>query len=202
MKKIIFLILMIFAWQHFYYISDAPELGPGIIAGGYPYQDPASISSFRKGDYTYYPRANFQVEAKVLSVSNYYFDQEARISPVDFALGWGKMSDESILEHIDIWQENRWYKWQSDLMPIGKREIINSSANMHMIPDSDAIAKKLKTVRNGDLVSIKGYLVDVNKNTGWKWKTSTTRTDSGAGACDIVYVKSIEIIDPYERLYY
>ena len=202
MKKIIFLILALFAWKHFYYVGSAPELGPGILAGGAPYQDPTTVAKFRKGDYTYYPRANFQIEARVLSVSKYYFDQEARISPVDFALGWGQMSDESILQHIDIWQESRWYKWESKLMPIAKSEIIDSSANMHMIPDNEVVAAELKKVRNGDLVNIQGYLVDVHKNTGWKWKTSTSRSDTGAGACEIIYVKRIEIINPYERLYY
>lgn len=202
MKKILFLILVLFAWKHFYYVGDAPDLGPGIMAGGYPFQNPTTTNSFRKGDFTFTPRANFEVEAKVLSVSRYYFDSEAAISPVDFALGWGRMSDESVLKDIDIWQEDRWYKWESSLMPIPKSEIINSSANMHMIPDNEAVAEKLKQIRNGDLVNIQGYLVDVKKNTGWKWKTSTSRNDVGAGACEVVYVKSINRIDPYDRMYY
>ncbi|MDX1352108.1 MAG: hypothetical protein R3254_03790 [Thiomicrorhabdus sp.] len=202
MKKWIFLILLFFIWKHFYYVGDAPEVGPGVLASGVPYQGSATISSFRKGDYTYYPQADFQVEARVLSVSKYYFDQEARISPVDFVLGWGQMSDESVLQHIDIWQENRWYKWESQVMPIPKNEIIDSSANMHMIPDNQQVANQLKQIRNGDLVNIQGYLVDVRKSTGWKWKTSVSRSDSGAGACEVVYVKKIDIIDPSERLNY
>jgi len=136
------------------------------------------------------------VSAKVISAERYYFDYEARVSPVDFALGWGPMSDESILEQIDIWQEGRWYKWTSDSMPISKQEIILNSSNMHMIPETDAIAKELKRIRNGDLVSISGMLVDVRSGSSWKWKTSTSRSDTGPTACEIVFVKSIEIINP------
>lgn len=202
MKKIIFLIIVFFAWKHFYYIGDAPELGPGAIAGGTPYQNPTDERSFRKGDYTYYPRASFEVEARVLSASRYYFDQEARISPIDLALGWGQMSDEAIINQFDIWQEKRWYEWEADNLPIPKYEVINNSANMHLIPDNEVIAEEFKKIRNGDLVDIKGYLVDVKKNTGWKWKTSMVRSDQGAGACEIIYVKSFSIINPYERLYY
>lgn len=201
MKKIIFVILVFFAWKHFYYVSDAPEVVPGALAAGEPYQDSADIISFRKGDYTYYPRARFDIEARVLSASRYYFDQEARISPIDLALGWGPMSDESVINQIDIWQEKRWYRWEADHLPIPKNEVISYSANMHIIPDNKAIAEKLKTIRNGDIVHIQGYLVDVNKNTGWKWKTSITRTDEGKGACEIIYAKSLSIIDPYERTY-
>ncbi|MEA1988360.1 MAG: hypothetical protein U9N57_03995 [Pseudomonadota bacterium] len=202
MKKIIFLILVFFAWKHFYYVADAPELGPGAVAGGYPYQNSTSTTSFRKGDYTYSPRASYEVEARVISASRYYFDQEARISPIDLALGWGPMSDESILKDIDVWQEKRWYKWEADALPIPKYEVVNNSANVHIIPGNESIAEEVKKIRNGDIVQIKGYLVDVKKSTGWKWKTSMVRDDEGIGACEIIYVNSLTIVDPYERLYY
>jgi len=202
MKKILFLILAVFAWKHFYYIESAPELGPGILAGGDPYQNTPSETSFRVGDYTYYPRAKFEIEARVISAAKYYFDQEARISPMDLALGWGAMSDEEVLNEIDVWQENRMYRWKSDNLPIPEYDVINFSANMHIIPSSDSIANKLKQIKIGDLVHIQGYLVDVKKASGWKWHTSTTRTDEGSDASEIVYAKSLTIVNPFERLYY
>ena len=196
MKKIIILIALLIAWRHFYYIPDAPKLGAGVFAGGLPSQESISIKPFSLKGYTLTPRANFNVIAKVISAERYYFDYEAKVSPVDFALGWGPMSDESILEQINVWQEDRWYKWKSNNMPISKEEIILNSSNMHMIPENESIAEDLKRIRNGDLVSISGMLVDVKSGSSWKWKTSTSRSDTGKGACEIVYVKSIEIIDP------
>ncbi len=196
MKKIVLLIVLLLAWRHFYYIPDAPKMGPGAFASGLPSQGNISIDPFRFNGYTLTPRASFNVIAKVISAERYYFDYETRVSPVDFVLGWGPMSDESILEKIDIWQEDRWYKWESETMPISKEEIIFNSSNMHMIPETDTIAQELKRVRNGDLVSISGMLVDVKSGGSWKWKTSTSRSDTGATACEIVFVKSIEIIDP------
>lgn len=196
MKKIVLLIVLLIAWRHFYYIPDAPKLGPGVFASGLPSQESISTAPFRFNGYTLTPRASFNVIAKVISAERYYFDYEARVSPVDFVLGWGPMSDESVLEQIDIWQEDRWYNWKSDNLPISKEEIILNSGNMHMIPETDAIAEDIKRVRNGDLVSISGILVDVKSGSSWKWKTSTSRSDVGHGACEIVFVKSIEIIDP------
>ena len=38
-----------------------------------------------------------------------------------------------------------------------------------------------------------GYLVDVDHESGWRWRTSMSRTDTGAGACEIVYVESVRL---------
>jgi hypothetical protein len=197
MKKIILLILLLVAWRHFYYIPTAPELGPGVFASGQPYQEATSLRPFKLQGYTLTPRASFNLTAKVISAERYYFDYEARLSPVDFALGWGPMSDESILEQIDIWQEDRWYKWETKSLPISKEEIILNSGNMHMIPATEAIAEALKLIKNGELISIEGFLVDVKSASSWKWKTSISRSDTGHGACEIVFVKKIESVNPF-----
>lgn len=201
MKKIIFLVLALLAWKHYYYVPKAPDLGPGILAGGAPYQNSTTLSSFREGDYTYFPRASFDIEARVLSVSKYYFDQKSRISPLDLAVGWEKMSDESVLENIDVWQEKRGYRWHATHNTLSNNEIISSSANIHIIPGSQSIAEDLNTIRIGDLVHIEGFLVDVHKNTGWRWRTSLKRNDIGTESSEILYVKSFSIEDPYNRLY-
>jgi hypothetical protein len=64
---------------------------------------------------------------------------------------------------------------------------------MHMIPADEAVLKTLRNVRRGDLISLDGYLVSVTGPGGWRWDTSLTRTDTGNGACEIVWVKRIEI---------
>ena len=46
-------------------------------------------------------------------------------------------------------------------------------------------------LREGDVIVLQGYLVDVDHESGWMWRTSMSRTDTGAGACEIVYVESI-----------
>ena len=205
MKKIIFIILVFFAWKHFYYVGSAPDLGPGIMAAGMPFQTQPTISSFRRNDYTFTPFSEYEVEARVISIKRYYFDEQARLSNSDFILGWGKMSDESVLNEIDISQKDRGYEWESDSMPISKEEITNSSVNMHLIPENGLIANKIKEVRIGDIVHIKGYLVNVHSAAGWNWNSSRSGSsiyDMGGGDDKIYYVKSIRIVDPYENSSY
>ena len=63
---------------------------------------------------------------------------------------------------------------------------------MHLIPANEAAAEALRRVRKDDRVRIDGWLVEAEATDGWRWRSSTTREDSGAGACEVIYVCSIE----------
>ena len=138
------------------------------------------------------PLAGFSIDARVLSREDYRFGREADISPVDLALGWGRMTDDAVLSRLDITQGGRWYRyrWQGD-PPIPLAEIVRSSANMHMIPADDAVAAALKRIERGQRVRIDGWLVEVNAPDGWRWRSSLTREDTGGGACELVYVCAV-----------
>lgn len=146
------------------------------------------------------PRADFEVTGLVLGVRRYRWDNDSDVSPVDFALGWGAMSVPEIVENFRIRQGRRFYFWSTDSLPITQREVVTSSANMHMIPATDEIRDRLLSVRDGDVVRIRGKLVDVKKNDFIVWRSSLTRNDSGAGACEVIHVVSIEILRDTDSL--
>ena len=171
--------------------------GPGIYAPDQPTQENISASStFNFKETKISPLADFEITAKVLSRKNYTFDETASISPIDLALGWGRMSDEKVLDTLHISQSNRWYHWNTDKLIIPRREIETHSANMHMIPSTQDIEVILETVKNGDIIHLKGQLVRVDNINGSYWKSSTSRTDTGAGACEIIFVTYFEILNP------
>src|SRR5690606_27814761 len=140
-------------------------------------------------------RAYFEMTARVLSREDYSWDAEAALAPTDLALGWGRMSDSAVLARIDISQSGRFYYWRTDSWPIPRDEIEQSSANMHIIPADADVRAALERVRKGQLVHIEGFLVDASRPGGWHWKTSLTRGDTGAGACELVYVESLQVVD-------
>ena len=177
------------------YSKRAVVHGNGIIASLQPAQDPIqpNKTEFNFKGYTITPLQSFQIEARVLSTKNYSLDREADLSPVDFALGWGSMSDEAILSKVDISQSNRFYYWHVDEFPIPRRDIETQSANMHMIPADKQIEKTLKSVRPGQVVKFSGYLIEAKANDGWHWKSSLTREDTGNGACELVFVKALKV---------
>jgi hypothetical protein len=153
---------------------------------------PASLAGFTRADATFTPLAGFSIDARVLSRRNYRSDRESRYAPTDLALGWGRMRDDAVLTRLDISQSARWYRYRyGGEPPIPQREIDRSAANMHMIPGSDAIADALADVEPGERVRIDGWLVEVRAADGWRWRSSTSREDTGAGACELVYVCAV-----------
>lgn len=137
------------------------------------------------------PLQPFEMQARILSSKQYTHDKESDLVPVDLALGWGPMADLKVTNQISITQSNRWYRWRVESFPIPRREIETHSANMHLIPATPAIAKAIQSAQVGRMVAFEGDLVEVvDPEKGWRWKSSLTRNDTGAGACELVLVKS------------
>jgi hypothetical protein len=195
-KKPLLIILAALAVVMFFSLREGKvTLGPGVFAPDDPIQtEIASPRSFAlKNDYTVTPLADFHIKAKVLSKKNYRSGRAADLSPVDLALGWGRMSDESVLKSITIKQSGRWYHWRADKYPIPREEIVTHSANMHLVPEDLLVKADLKKARKGDIVEITGYLIKIEADDGWRWKSSLTRNDTGNHSCELVYVKKFEI---------
>jgi hypothetical protein len=196
MKKALYVILAIAAvaaWRD--WSQRAVVHPPGVVVAEYPRQDDAARPQALALDgYRLTPRAAFEIRARVLSRENYYWGSEADLSPVDLALGWGAMSDQAVLDRIEITQGSRWYFTRYDgPAPLADRDIIRHSGNMHMVPASPQVLRQLKTIRRGDIVQALGYLVDIDHPSGFRWRTSLSREDTGAGSCEIFYLERIQI---------
>ena len=197
MKVLLLVVLLSFLAWNLLSRPGRVELGPGIMASAAPQQQNLSSSrSFSHADYRITPLANFFIKAKILSREDYTRDREADLSPIDLALGWGQMSDESILENIKITQSNRWYYWWVDSFPIPRREIETHSANMHLIPANDSIEELINESKFGDIIELSGSLVQVKAQDGWRWSSSMTRNDTGSRSCEIIWVERFQIVTP------
>ncbi len=169
--------------------------GPGQIAPSAPVQQPADGSRrFGCGEFTVKPLAEFRLTARVLSRKNYSLGRDAKLCPVDLALGWGPMSDESVLSGMSISQFDRCYMWSLRDLSVPRLQVERNSANMHMIPSTPEIKKRLKSLRKGSLIECRGYLVEVTAPGGWQWRSSLSRNDTGQGACEVVWVEEIKVL--------
>lgn len=166
---------------------------PDADAAAAPRQQDVALPPIRRDRFTLTPVARFEATARVLARRDYRGDVEAALAPTDLALGWGRMSDPRVTASLRFSQAARWYHWRYARAPIPPREIEHSSANMHFIPATDAVAQALARVRVGDLVAFRGSLVDARRVDGWTWRTSRRRDDTGAGACEIVYVEDLRV---------
>jgi len=197
MKKGLFAFaLLIIILIYFFYPETVITYPAGITVPDQPKQ--INISETREwnlDEFRFKALAEYQIKARVLSRNNFSVGKESEISPLDLALGWGPMSDQSIIDKIDISQSNRWYRWRADVLPISSREISLNSANVHIIPKDKIIEDKFDEVYKGSLIEMKGYLVEVTTSDGWRWKSSLKRDDTGGGSCELFWVEDLEVFD-------
>jgi hypothetical protein len=190
------LLLSYVAFGGWNWFSNRPVKAPdGILAPGEPLQAEApGDEPLRSGRWTLKVRAHYRITARILGLERYRFDALASLIPEDLALGWGPMSENKVLQAMDISQSNRFYFWRAAAgAPLAKDAIIAHSANTHVIPENPLIAGQLSHLRRGEVVTLTGDLVDGVRDDGLRIKTSLVRTDTGAGACEVMLVREVTV---------
>jgi hypothetical protein len=169
---------------------------PGVLVAEEPRQDdlPQPRAFDHKG-YVLYARAGYDITARVIRKEIYRLDGGAGVAQVDLGVGWGPMSDSAVLDHIRFTQMGRFFYWDARdaSFPIPARTLQTHAAQMHMVPPDDAMEARLERLRPGQIVRARGWLVDIRGPGGFAWNTSLRRDDTGPGACEILYVQSIEV---------
>ncbi|MEI8342075.1 MAG: hypothetical protein WCH43_11155 [Verrucomicrobiota bacterium] len=202
MKKLFFLIVVAAAvWAYFNLLAPI-KYPSGILIPTEPDQLMVSkaIDPVHKGPFTLRLVAEYTIDARVLHLKRYWSGEIAKFAPYDLAVGWGPMSDQSVLDRLTITQGNRFFFWEYEgQSPIPEKEIISHSANMHLIPASFFVRNQIAWLRRGELVRLKGYLVEVTAPGMIPWRSSMSRSDTGNGACEIMWVQSVEKLKPVEE---
>ena len=196
-----------------------------------PVKKPAEALSFPfKGRYGLYttkhqyviePIYSYELEARVLHVRHYWSDENsADLIPFDIAFGWKAMSDLKVLtSYFLFYHGNSWGRylrveprvdWQ-DTPPeyIDEAQSGKHYSNNHIIPMNEKAYEVLKQMKSGQLVKLKGYLVDVTSPDKPDWSIKTSRYSReasnkngwGDGAssehlttCDTMLVMEAEIL--------
>lgn len=180
----------------YYFWNSRPVVhGPGVVAPDEPAQEQAyGVSKIDFKNFTLTPFAKIALETRVLSKKKYYEDREAQFAPYDVVVGWGPMSDESNLDEILIKQSDRYYYWEMIQPSITIGDIRTHSANIRFISSDKDISKKIADLRIGQVINVKGYLVEVKSNEGWTIKSSSKRNDSGKEASEIIWIQEMTVL--------
>jgi len=191
------LLLFLLVWIagfciYFFWPETVVRHPPGILVAEEPVQRPTTATGWESRGYHFTPLAEFEATAVILHLKRYHSGRESDLSPVDLALGWGPMSDQSIIDRLEISQSGRWYEYKAKVLPLPHKVISSSSSNMHMIPADNEVEDMLDGLHQGDLIWFSGYLVEIKASDGWRWRSSLSRTDEGNGACELVWVKRMK----------
>jgi hypothetical protein len=182
-------------WQGYNNWQLRPARPPdGVIAPDDPQQtDAEGAPVTARGRWRLTPQARYDITARILRREDYHFDLLADLIPEDLALGWGPMSDNRVLRAFTITQGARFYSWvPRQALPIPREEVVEHSANTHVIPADAGVARQLKRLRVGQVVHLTGFLVNAVRDDGAYIHTSLTRSDTGPGSCEVLLVERIE----------
>ncbi len=182
---------------HWWIYERTETRPPGVLISEEPrQQDLDPPPSFDHRGYRFAKRARYDITARVLRKEIYRTDGAASLAPVDLAVGWGPLSDTRIVDRLEFSQMGRFFYWKPKdfaTFPLGPEALITNGAQMHLIPSTKELDGRIRRLRPGQIAIIGGYLVDVRGTGGFTWNTSLTRTDTGDGACEIVWVETLEV---------
>lgn len=191
------LVLVAFGWLTHRSPQPAPEIAT--LSESTPLPEPPRLEdepiqrelkkpmSVDYGNATLELLAEYSLTGRILSKKNYR-DNGADISRTDLALGWGMASQESVLKDLRISQGRRWYRYHSQKSHFPFQEFARHSANAHIIAASRSVQEQINDMDKDDIVSLQGFLVNVEGPNGFTWRSSLTRNDTGGGACELFYV--------------
>lgn len=158
-----------------------------------PIQGSTSRQAWQLGDLRITPLATYDITAQVLLRETFFWDAGSTLSPLDLTLAWGPMSTSESRKGIKFGRGYRSYNWRSVAgLEVSQRLVNDNVANVHMVPASEKIKEQLLDVRVGEVVRLRGFLIRADRADGWHWVSSTSRTDSGNGACELLWVEAVQ----------
>ena len=161
-------------------------------------------------NYRLHPRYAYELSGLVVSLhdSDTWWDYAHKawsdhINVVDLCVVWGDNAKSGAYKDVGF-SNNQWEcHWQPKSWGASRAFSPEQVSNNHMVTDDPAVAKGLRSVRIGDQVRMSGYLIDYTtykdgRQLGTR-VSSETRTDTGNGACEVLYIESLEVLDSAGR---
>lgn len=162
----------------------------------------------RGTEYEVEPKATYELWGLVVSHNdiNKFWDiyhDEDSVDLKDICVVWGdNLVNGSYLE--GKYKSGSWTcYWEFDTQEAWIKFKERQIANNHLIASEPTMQDQIRGLRIGDQVHVSGYLVNYkNLSTDWQRQTSLTREDTGNHACEVVFVKTLEILKPGNVLWY
>jgi hypothetical protein len=182
------------------------------VAEGEPVQTATDQPAFTAGiegfTYAITPRAAYDIAGLVVSHhrGDAWFNMYHAADPgnvEDVCVVWGEVIANGSYRKVrySSGEFTCYYTWSGVLTPPFNPE---KMSNNHVIPADSTIARRIRAIRTGDQIRMRGLLVDYTVSSGGREvftrRTSLTRKDTGNGACEILYVTEVEVIRPSHHL--
>ena len=81
------------------------------IQTSYKSEEPI-VKEIKNGHFTITPVAEYKLSGMVVSKETYSDDWNAKVSPIDLAIVWGKLADPEYEKYVSFSQRGRWYFYE------------------------------------------------------------------------------------------
>ena len=153
---------------------------------------------------TLLPVAQFETRGRVLNIERFKPHQSLvnwipglRPATHDVGLGYGPMTDTANVRRFRFTHEGVSHGLRAlfarprDAMTQPEFDVLaRHITNVHVIPASDGVHAQLRRVKHGELVTLRGVLVNVRDGEG---RMATTSTIAGDRDCEIMWLEEIRI---------
>ena len=166
------------------------------------------IIKFSKNGYDYEltPLYDYDISGFVVHKMNYSWltiYKGEKVFSTDLCLIWGDNVKNKIFKNnsVKFYQDCRWcnVEWYGNV-----NFNLSQLSNNHLIVIARGMLNKIAAIAPGDQVRIKGKLVYVkarpsgkagnDDSNAFEWRSSVTREDTGAGACEVIFVEDAQIL--------
>jgi len=153
-------------------------------------------------DVQYRVTPEFEYDIVGMIVSYRHHDNNSRmhrlandhLNMLDVCVVWGDNTTAAELDKIDFWNGIFTCNFETRDQAAWDSFEVNQISNNHLISDDDSIRDRVRDIRIGDQIRVRGYLASYGSPGVIPRGTSTSRTDSGDGACETIYVERFEIV--------
>ncbi len=204
--RLLFWILLLGLAVSYFQRDDLPppeELRPELSRP--PVQEPVEEEPFtaRAAGHTYTIEPLYSYELTGLVVSahdadswfDYYHDLwNDTLNTKDLCVIWGDNALSGIYQDFSFRNGSFTCYYQPDSSSAFQAFRSNEFANNHLLAVSDSLRNALADIRPGDQIRFRGYLANYRYPDGGIRRTSTTRDDTGANACETVFVTEVEVL--------
>lgn len=171
-----------------------------------PIQTPTTEKPFRfeyKGtNYLVEPVADYQLWGLVVSHNDIHamwdiYHDDTSVDIKDLCVVWGANVKSEIYKQMEFWSEP-WTCWHNtDSREIFNRFRQDQISNNHLLSSKESARDTIWEASIGDQIYIEGKLVNYTspKTPGFMRKSSTIRTDKGDGACEVLFVENMKILN-------
>lgn len=163
---------------------------------------------FEKQLYSLYPKANYAIEGLIVSQhrSDSFFDlahaaSKDTLNSRDICTVWGQTLTVGAYSDVEFWSGDWTCNYQYSSIETAAVFRPDEVSNTHVLAKDPSIRAKLASLEVGDEYKMAGRLVDYELAFGGRRNTSLVRTDTGDGACEVLFVESIEILKSHNRVF-